>query len=138
MNKEIKNITTDFENFKNKKIEKEKKSGEFKPLADDILFFKNNDKLVKVDEPVEVVQVTGILGEEETKKIEEKMGLDLKTQIYGDVKRGEVIWLTALLKTKGSYTTQNATGIIKCRVVDIYYGLNKLKDIIKKTNKSEK
>lgn len=133
-------ITTNFEKFRNKKVEKQQKTKEFEPLADDILFFKEDNKLIKVDEPVEVVQVTGVLGEEEAEKLEEKIGLDLKTQIYGDIKRGEVIWLTALLRRKGSanYTTQNSTGIIKCRVVDIYYGLNKLKDIIKKTNKSEK
>jgi hypothetical protein len=133
-------ITTDFEKFINKKIEKQQKTAEFEPLSSDILFFKDeNEEWEKSNEPVELVQVTGVLGDDEIDKLEEKLGIDLKTQMIGDIKRGEIIYLTALLKRKGSqsYTTQTTTGILKCRIVDIYQGLNRLKEIIDKQMKKK-
>lgn len=50
------------------------------------------------------------------------------------VKRGEIIWITALLRKKGS-TSFNAPavqGVLKVRVVDIYYGLQYLNKVINK------
>lgn len=132
------NITTKFEEFRNKKVEKQQKSGIFQPLSDDITFFKETEKgYEKSKEPMEIVQITGVLGEDETEKIEEGFTSDIDTQIHGEIKRGETIWLTALLKPKGSssYNTPNTTGVIKCRIVDIYYGLNKLKEVISKKKK---
>jgi hypothetical protein len=130
------NLTTKLKDFRKKKVQKQQKSGEFEQLADDITFFQNIDgEWEKADEPMELVQVTGVLtDEEEIQKIEEKLGMDLETQLFGEVKRGNIIWLTALLKRSGSsqsFNTPSTTGVVKCRVVDIYYGLNKLKEIVK-------
>lgn len=103
-------------------------------LSDDILFVDDEkDQYTKIKEPVEVIQITGIItDEDEIKKIEENFTPDLTNQIYGDIKRGQIIYLTALLKRTGNVSFNAQTmGVVKCRVVDLYYGLNVLKNIIK-------
>lgn len=48
-----------------------------------------------------------------------------------DVKRGDTIWITALLKKQGhSYTSPAVQGVIKLRIIDIYYGLQYLNKVI--------
>ena len=112
------------------KIYTEKKDNQ--NLQDDITtLVKDGDDYVKTTEPLELVQVTGILtDEEEINKIEEGMTVD-KTLNLGEVKRGEIIWLTALLKKPGSSYSNQTLGVIKCRIVDYYYGLSKLNQVIK-------
>jgi hypothetical protein len=121
---------------------KVKKYKEFKKLADDILLFKNDEgEWEKAKEPMELIQITGQLtDEEEIEKIEENFTTDIETQIHGEIKRGEIIWLTALLQRKGSqsYNVPNTTGVLKCRIVDIYYGLNKLKQVMDEKARKKK
>lgn len=90
------------------------KEGEFKPIKG------------KID----IVQIKGIVPEEEVKELEKaiKENLTLDTSLtITDVKRGHELWLVALLK-KSNSTAWNAQqmGVIKVRVVDYFYGLNKL------------
>ena len=101
-------------------------------LQDDITaLVKDGDDYVKAEEPMELVQVTGILtDEEEIKKIEEGMTID-KSLNLGEVKRGEIIWLTALLKKPGTSYNNQTLGVIKVRVVDYFYGLSKLNQVMK-------
>jgi len=107
---------------------------------EDIVALKKNDdgEYDKIDEPVSIIQVTGVLTDEkEIDKIENQLesisgGPVFNTDLQlKQVKRGDTIWVTALLqKTKGlTWNTQSAMGVLKCRVTDIYYGLNKLKSI---------
>lgn len=126
-------ITTKFDKFKSDKIKKFDKDKTFQPLSDDIIAISKFDKgeYEKVKGPVEIVQITGVIDDkDEIKKLDEIAGgpvintdLALKT-----AKRGDTIWLTALLQRPGSSSVYNSQtlGVIKVRVVDIYYGLSKL------------
>ena len=48
------------------------------------------------------------------------------------IKRGDVVYITALVKKKGASMSSPATqSVVKLRVVDIYPGLSKLNSIMK-------
>ena len=137
--KKEKNITTDFSKFNQKKIDKQQKTGVFQPLSDDITAVFKNDKgeYEKIEGPVEIVKVLDIVKDEkEIKKIEEvastpvvNTDISLKT-----VKRGDIIYVTALLEKPGSKAswTSQTMGVLKCRIVDFYYGLNILNQVMNK------
>jgi hypothetical protein len=63
-------------------------------------------------------------------KIDENMTIDKNLNV-GEVKRGQIIWLTALLKKPGSSYSNQTLGVLKLRVIDYYYGLNKLNQVLK-------
>jgi len=134
-------ITTDFEKFKKKEINKFKKTKEYDQLSDDIVAIRklDNGNYEKITEPVNIVQITGIIKDEkEIDKIENQLSeavpgapvfnTDLQLK---KIKRGDIIWVTALLERPNATTSWNSQtmGVIKCRVVDYFYGLNKLKYI---------
>lgn len=112
------------------KIYSEKK--DIQNLQDDITaLVKDGEDYVKATEPMELVQITGLLtDEEEIKKIEEGMTVDQSLNV-GEVKRGQIIWLTALLKKPGTSYSNQTLGVLKLRVVDYFYGLSKLNQVIK-------
>lgn len=125
-------ITKKFDDFKSEKTKKFDKDKQFQSLSDDIIAISklDNGEYEKVKGPVEIVQITGVItDEDEIKKLEEAAGIppvsmDLSLK---EVKRGQEIWATALLKKPGSavYNT-NTVGLLKLRIVDIYFGLSKL------------
>lgn len=129
-------ITTKFDDFKNKKVKKFNKDKEFQPLADDIVAIKklDNGDYEKVKGPIELVKITGIISDEdEIKKLDEIAGgpvfsTDLNVK---QVKRGDTIWITAFIQKPGtqSWTAQMSQSVLKVRIVDIYYGLNKLNSL---------
>jgi len=107
--------------------------------SEDIVALAKNDdgEYEKITEPVSIIKVMGVLTDEkEVDKLENQLesisgGPVFNTDLQlKQIKRGETIWVTALLQRKGN-TAWNAQtmGVLKCRVVDIYYGLNKLKSI---------
>lgn len=50
-----------------------------------------------------------------------------------ETKRGDIIWITALVKRKnGSINNPAKQAVIKCRVVDIFFGLHHLSKVINK------
>ena len=126
-------ITTKFDDFKNKKTKKFDKNKEFQPLSDDIIAISklDNGDYEKITEPVEIVQITGLLtDEDEIKKLNEIAGgpvinTDLSLK---QVKRGQEIWITCLLQRPSSSAVYNSQtmGCLKLRVLDIFYGLSKL------------
>jgi hypothetical protein len=127
-------ITTSFHKFKEGQAKKQSKNGEYNQLADDITALRklDNGEYEKIEEPVEIVQVIDIIkDEDEIKKLEAfSGGFNLSSDIVAkEMKRGDIIWLTAILKKPNATTSynQSVTGTLKCRVVDIYYGYNKLK-----------
>lgn len=131
------NITKDFEEYKQKKANKFKKEKTFDPLSSDIVALKEleDGNIEKVKGPIEIIQVTGVITDEDRiKKLEEAMvvgpqfNADLGSK---EVKRGDVIWVTALAQRPGttSWNAQPSYHVLKCRVMDIFYGLNKLKTI---------
>ena len=131
-------ITTDFEKFK----AKQNKSKGYDPLSDDISILRklDNGDYEKAKGPINVIQVTGVITDDkEIDKIENQLSESVPgAPIFNTdlqlkkVKRGDIIWVTALLERPGN-TSWNAQtmGVIKCRIVDYYYGLNKLKYINK-------
>lgn len=100
--------------------------------SDDILYIETEEGYQKTKEPLEVVQITGILSEEEAKKIEENHVVHAGSSfVENEIKRGQTIYLTALLRKPGvSWSTQQQ-GVIQCRVVDVFLGLSKLNSIMK-------
>ena len=72
------------------------------------------------------------MDKDKIKKLEETINAgpvfstDLQTK---QVKRGDVIWITAFIQKAGStsYSSQQSQAVLKCRIVDIFNGLNKLK-----------
>jgi hypothetical protein len=131
-------ITTKFEDFKKKELNNFDKSHEYKPLSSDIIALGKLDdgNYEKITEPVEIIQILDVITDpDEIKNIEENFTLDTNLSLK-EIKRGDIIWLSAMLKKKGSssWNTQSL-GVVKVRVVDFYYGLNKINSI-KKINQS--
>ena len=125
-------ITKRFGDFKSKKIKDFDKSKEFEPLSDDIIAISklDNGDYETVKGPVNIVQITGVItDEEEIKKLNEIAGGPvLNTDLsLKQVKRGDTIWITCLLqKPSSSVFNSQSIGTLKVRIVDIYYGLSKL------------
>lgn len=131
------NLTTDFEEYKRKKAEKFKKEKEFEPLSSDIVALKEleDDNIEKVEGPIEIIQITGVITDRDRiNKLEEAItggpmfNVDLGNK---EIKRGDVIWVTALAQRpkSASWNAQPSYHVLRCRVQDIFYGLNKLKTI---------
>ena len=106
----------------------------FKELSDDITALSKleDGSYEQIKEPVNVLQVTGLItDEEEIKKITEAFTLDTSVVIK-NIKRGDILYLTALLE-KANTQSRNAQtwGVVKVRIVDYYWGLNKLNTLPK-------
>lgn len=126
-------ITTKFDNFKSNKIKSFDKDGEYDTLSDDIVALSklDNGDYEKVTGSIEIVQITGVItDEDEIKKLDEIAGGPVFSTDLGlkQVKRGDTIWITAFIQKPGtqSWTSQKSQSVLKCRIVDIYAGLNKL------------
>jgi len=102
-------------------------------LQDDITtLVKDGDEYVKTTEPLELVQVTGILtDEEEIAKIEEHFVVHAGDFTGKEIKRGDIIWLSCLIKKPGNSYTPNQQAVLKLRITDIYLGLSKLNQLMK-------
>lgn len=131
-------ITKKFSDFKSKEEKKFDKTKEYKTLSDDMTVLNKleDGSFEKIKGSVDIVQVTGIItDEEEIKKIEENFTLDTSILIK-DIKRGNTLWLTALLqRTSGSSINSQTMGVVKVRVVDYFYGLSKLNTLKNNPNK---
>lgn len=87
----------------------------------------------------EIDSIISIMDEDPSKSEEKRLETDevseaitFDASVPKDVKRGDHIWITALIKRKGA-TSMNDPGrqaVIKLRVVDIYYGLQHLNKVI--------
>lgn len=129
-------ITTKFDDFKNKKVKKFDKEQEFQPLSDDILAISklDNGDYEKVTGPVKIVQITGVITDEnEIKKMNEIAGGPVINTDLGlkQVKRGMEIWITAFIQkpATASWTAQNSQAVLRVRIIDIFMGLSKLNTI---------
>jgi len=102
-------------------------------LQDDITtLVKDGEDYVKITEPLELVQVTGVISdEEEIKKIEEHFVIHAGDFSGKEIKRGEIVWLSCLMKKPGNSYASNQQGVLKCRITDIYIGLSKLNQLMK-------
>lgn len=119
-------METNFEKYR-----KRKRDGEHKPLADDILQF-DGEEYKKVKEPMEIVQLTGIItDEEQIKKLEEDFVVQGGDFSGKEVKRGDYIWISCLMKKPGTSYAPQSIGVLKTRVTDVFLGLSKLNQIMK-------
>lgn len=134
-----KNITTKFQDFKDKEVQDFNKSKEYKPLSDDILAMSKLDtgEYEPIEGEISIVQVLGIVDDPTEiknieKSIKENFTIDTSLNLK-NVKRGEILWITALLQKDNKSQTLNSQtlGVVKVRVVDYFYGLNKLNQIKK-------
>ena len=124
-------ITTKFEDFK-------KKQKENKPLSDDITVLSKLDsgEYEPIKGGVDILQIIGVINDEKEiesieKSIDENFSLDTSITVK-DIKRGDIIYLTALLqKTKGKSFNSQSLGVVKARIVDYYIGISKLNQIKK-------
>ena len=100
-------------------------------LQDDITEFENEiDNYEKVKE-IEIVQITGVISEEEAKKIDESMVIHAGDFSKETIKRGDYIYLSCLMKKPGTSYSSNQQGVLQVRVVDIFMGLTKLNSLMK-------
>ena len=100
-------------------------------LQDDITEFENEiDKYEKVKE-IEIIQITGVISEEEAKKIDENLSVYAGDFSGKDVKRGDYIYLSCMMKKPGTSYSPQQQGVLQCRVTDIYLGLTKLNSLMK-------
>lgn len=107
------------------------------PLMDDL-------EVERVEEPDfdpkewEIDQVIDVLTEDPNESEEERVkefvaeAITFDTQVPKDVKRGDYLWITAMIRKKGStsYNDPGKQAVVKVRVVDIYYGLSHLNKVI--------
>jgi len=121
----------------------EKNEDNYQNLSSDIEVLQKNSEgeIEKVDmKEWEVAKIVDVI--KDPKEIEElenhikeaKGGMKLSTDLDAkDVKRGDTLWLTAILapRNKSVAYSPGTMGVLKVRVVDIYYGLSKLKNMIK-------
>ena len=131
------NITKDFEEYKQGKVKDFKKSNVFDPLSNDIVALREleDGNIEKVSGPIDILQVTDVITDKDRiAKLEEAISggpmfnADLGNK---EVKRGDIIWITCLAQrpTSTSWNAQPSYHLVKARIVDIFFGLNKLKTI---------
>lgn len=107
-------------------MKKKNKIKTYTDFENDVVLLKTDTEYIKVDEPMELVQITGLLtDEDEITKVKENFMPDTHLNV-GEVKRGQILWLTCILRKPGSSYSQQQLGVVQCRVVDYFYGLNKL------------
>jgi hypothetical protein len=115
------------------------KKGEQEPLMNDIetefideYGEKFNPDEWEIDEIISILDSDPSKSEEDFEnEIDEAITFD--TQVPKDVKRGDHIWITAMIKKKNSsYNNPGRQAVIKVRVIDIYYGLSHLNKVINK------
>jgi hypothetical protein len=105
------------------------KQSDFKPLSDDITKIETDDGYEKVQK-VEIIQVTGVLSEEEAAKVDEAHVIHAGDFSGKEVKRGDYIYLSCLMKKPGTSYAANQQGVLQVRVTDIFIGLSKLNQLI--------
>lgn len=102
-------------------------------LADAMHKYENKFEPIDSSE-YEIDQVIDIITDvEELKKIEEGSGKNLQTTnlTYKSVDRNDIIWITCMLKPRNSSSAypMGEMGVIKCKVLETFYGLTKLKQL---------
>jgi hypothetical protein len=112
-------------------------------LADDVeVYLKNEEgeiekldsKEWEVSKIVDVIKDPKEIEDIEKQLSEKNVGFKLSTDLDAkDLKRGDTIYLTAILapRNKSVAYSPGTMGVIKARIVDMYYGLSKLKNIMR-------
>jgi len=87
----------------------------------------------------EIEEVIDVLTEDPSESEEERLkefvseAITFDANVPKDVKRGDYLWITSMIKKKGtSYNNPGRQAVIKVRVTEIYYGLSHLNKVINK------
>lgn len=88
----------------------------------------------KITEPVEIESIVDIFVEPDsdiTSGLDENL-IALNTDLANkEVKRGDVVYITAFIRTEGqSMTSPSTQSVLKLRVIDIYKGLSQLNRLL--------
>jgi len=115
------------------------KKSELEPLSDDIEIIniegedddKFDDKEFEIESIIDVIKPEDIEYGNEL-DIDESITTQAHTMDGKNYKRGDTIYITALLRKKGttSFNSPSVQGVLKVRITDIYYGLQYLNKVI--------
>jgi hypothetical protein len=113
--KSSKKITTDFKKFD-------------VYLSNDIV--KDSQELERVPDGYEIEEIIDVI----TPDTLEENWIGVPDISQKELKRGELIYITALIRKKGttSFTSPSTQAVLKVRIVDIYQGLSYLNKVINK------
>ena len=102
-------------------------------LSSDITDSNLEDDIEKMKGEYQIEEILDIFTDpKDIPVVEGAIGINTDLSVK-EVKRGDTIWITALLRKNGhSFTSPAVQGVIKLRVVDIYYGLQYLNKVINK------
>lgn len=109
-----------------------RKMKKFSEVSNDI---DNKDlkiEVEKIEGPIEIESIVDIFVEPEEDSTNENL-IALNTDLSNkEIKRGDIVYITAFIKKPGhSMTSPSTQSILKLRVVDIYQGLAQLNRLIK-------
>lgn len=133
-----------FEEFELEHTSVQEKNDDNQNLSDDVTVFQkdadgNIEKLDtkewEISKIVDVIKDQDEIDDIEKQLSEKNVGFQLSSDLDAkDLKRGDTIYLTAILapKNKSVAYSPGTMGVIKARIVDMYYGLNKLKSLMGK------
>lgn len=101
-------------------------------LSNDIFLVKK-DELIPIDpQEYEVVSIIDIItDQEQIKKIENANDIKSTNLNYRDVKQNDVVYITVMLRArnKSTATPNGCVGVLKCKVLQTYYGLTVLNQL---------
>ena len=123
-----------FSDISKKEVSLDFKKNKQKLLSNDINLLnsqlKNSSDGTKLDGEWEIIDILSISTKEPSDD-NLKETIVINAEIGNNtIKRGDYIYITALINKKGNYVNQNQMGVLKVKVVDIYnnlFVLNQLK-----------
>jgi len=127
-------MNTSFEEFRKEKVNRQQKTKIFEPLSNDFIALQKdeNGDYKKIEGQVQIVQIIDIVKDlKEIEKIEEGVVMDTSLTLK-EVKRGDLIYFTAMLKKPGTASwNPQVLSVISARIVNYWYGLNILNTLKK-------
>jgi len=100
------------------------------PLSNDLTLLQDqleDIKPEKLDGEWEIVSIIDVTTPEETEIQTNENKIVINAELGNNsVKRGDVLYITALLNKKGTYYNQNRMGVIKVKITDIFNSLQVL------------
>lgn len=89
-------------------------------------------KIQEITDKIEIVEIIDYVLDPETNELDESAIVGIHTDFSNkEIKRGDIIYITAIIKKKGdSATSPGSQAVLKVRITDIYNGfsiLNTLK-----------
>jgi hypothetical protein len=113
-------------------FKKNNKEATYDNLADDITII-NKETLEPINsDEYEIDQIIDIItDQEEIKKFEGASNISKTDLTYKTVDRNDILWITVMLKSRNNSSAYplGELGVVKVKVLQTFYGLNKLKQL---------